>query len=133
MTNPNDVGGSDAELPKKKGLNLSIFLKPVAEVDTSIGKLYLFPLRDSDMRALNALSATDSVERTREFLPCIASLSSDYGLKHERVGITPDEASSLSEEEIEVVAEAFASSNGVRSAREGGNVLTQRNLLRSCR
>jgi hypothetical protein len=41
-------------------------------------------------------------------------------LKHERVGITPDQASSLSEEEIEVIAEAFASSNGVRSAREGG-------------
>lgn len=120
MTNPNDVGGSDAELPKKKGLDLSIFLKPVAEVDTSIGKLYLFPLRDSDMRAFNALSATDHVERTREFLPCIASLSSDYGLKHERIGITPDQASSLSEDEIEVIAEAFASSNGVRSAREGG-------------
>ena len=67
MTNPNDVGGSDAELPKKKGLDLSIFMKPVAEVDTSIGKLYLFPLRDSDMRAFNALSATAHVERTREF------------------------------------------------------------------
>jgi hypothetical protein len=121
MMDPNDVVDSDAELTKKKGFDLSIFLKPVSEVDTSIGKLYLFPLRDSDMRAFNTLSATDHVERTREFLPCIASLSSEYGLKHERVGITREQASSLSREEIEVLAEAFVSSKGVRSAREGGN------------
>lgn len=120
MTDSKDVVDSDAELPKKKGFDLRIFLKPVSEVDTSIGKLYLFPLRDSDIRAFNAVSATDHVERTREFLPCIASLSPEYGLKHERVGITREQASSLSTEEIEVVAEAFVSSNGVRSAREGG-------------
>lgn len=121
MTGQNDVGGPDAQSPKKKGLNLSIFLKPVVEVDTSIGKLYLFPLRTSDLQAFNALSATDVVERTREFLPRIASLSPYYGLKHERVGITSDQATSLSEGEVEAIAEAFASSNGVRSAREGGN------------
>lgn len=120
MTNQNDVGSPDAESPKKKGLDLSSFLKHVAEVDTSIGKVYLFPLRTSDLQAFNALSSSDSAERTREFLPCIASLSPDYGLKHERVGITSVQAASLSEKEIEVIAEAFASSNGVRSAREGG-------------
>ena len=97
MTDAIDAGGSDAEPPKKKGLDLSIFLKHVAEVDTPIGKLYLFPLRTSDLQAFNALSATDLVERTREFLPCIASLSPDYGLKHERIGITSDQAASLSD------------------------------------
>lgn len=120
MTNQNDVGGPDAELPKNAGFDFSIFLKPVAGVDTSIGKLYLFRLRDSDMRDFKTLSATDDVERMRAFLPCIASLFPDYGLKHERVGITPDQVSSLSEEDIDVVAESFASSNGVRFAREGG-------------
>lgn len=120
MTDAIDAGGSDAEPPKKKGLDLSIFLKHVAEVDTPIGKLYLFPLRTSDLQAFNALSATDLVKRTREFLPCIASLSPDYGLKHERIGITSDQAASLSDGTVETIAEAFASSNGVRSAREGG-------------
>ena len=120
MTDAIDAGGCGAEPPEKKGLDLSIFLKHVAEVDTPIGKLYLFPLRTSDLQAFNALSATDLVERTREFLPCIASLSPDYGLKHERIGITSDQAASLSDGTVETIAEAFASSNGVRSAREGG-------------
>jgi hypothetical protein len=120
MADAIDAGESDAGPPKKKGLDLSIFLKHVAEVETPIGKLYLFPLRTSDLQAFSALSSTDLVERTRKFLPCIASLSPKYGLKHERVGITSGQASSLTEEEVEAIAEAFVSSNGVRSAREGG-------------
>ena len=120
MADAIDAGGSDAEPPKKKGLDLSIFLKHVAEVDTPIGKLYLFPLRVSDIQAFNGLSATNAVERIREFIPCIASLSSDYGLKQERVGITADQAAKLSDQTVESIAEAYALSNGLRSAREGG-------------
>jgi hypothetical protein len=119
MADAIDAGGFDAEPPKKKGLDLSIFLKHVAEVDTPIGKLYLFPLRDSDIRTFNALSATEAAGRIREFIPCIASLSSDYGLKHERVCITADQASNLSDQTVESIAEAYALSNGLRSAREG--------------
>lgn len=118
MADEIDAGGSDAEPPKKKGLDLSIFLKHVAEVDTSIGKLYLFPLRDADIRAFNALPATDAAGRVREFLPCIASLSSDYSLNQERDGITADQASNLSDQTVESLAEAYALSNGLRSARE---------------
>lgn len=118
MADTIDVGGSEAEPPKKKGLDLSIFLKHVAEVDTPIGKLYLFPLRDSDIRTFNALSATEAAGRMREFIPCIASLSSDYGFKHERVGITADQASNFSDQTVESIAEAYALSNGLRSARE---------------
>ena len=120
MADPINTGGPEAEPPMKKGLDLNIFLKHVAEVDTPIGKLYLFPLRVSDLQAFNALSATDLVERTREFLRRIASLYPDYGLTHERIGITSDQAASLSDGAVETIAEAFASSNGVRSAREGG-------------
>lgn len=113
MTNPNDVGGSDAELPKKKGLDLSIFIKHVAEVGTTIGKLYLFPLRVSDIQAFNGLSATDAVERIRAFLPCIASLSPDYALKKERVALTADQATNLPEQTVESIAEAYALSDGM--------------------
>jgi hypothetical protein len=119
MTDAIDAGGSDAEPPKKKGLDLSIFLKHVAEVDTPIGKLYLFPLRVSDLRAFSELSATNAVERVRAFIPCIASLSPDYALKQERVGITADQAFHLSVQTLEIIAEAYALSYGLRSVSEG--------------
>ena len=120
MTWDNASRDSDEEQPKKDGFDFSSFLKHVAEIDTPIGKLYLFPLRDSDLRTFNTLSASDFVERTRGFLPCIASQSADYGIKHERVGITPEQVSNLTNEAVEAIAEAYVTSNGVRSAREGG-------------
>lgn len=120
MTTDSELGDREGDEPKKKGFDFSSLLKHVAEVDTAIGKLYLFPLRDSDIRGFNSLSATDHVKRAREFLPCIASLYPDYGLKHERVGITSEQASSLSDEMVEAIAEVFVSSTGLRSAREGG-------------
>lgn len=119
MTDAIDAGGSDAEPPKKKGLDFSIFLKHVAEVDTPIGKVYLFPLRVSDLRAFSDQSATDAVERIRAFLPYIASLSPEYALKQERVGLTADQVTNLSEQTVESIAEAYALSDGLRSAREG--------------
>ena len=120
MTTDSESGDREGDEPKKKGFDFSSLLKHVAEVDTPIGKLYLFPLRTSDLQAFSALPATNHVDRARHFLPCIASLYPDYGLKHERVGITSDEASSLSDQMVEGIAEAFVSSNGVRSVREGG-------------
>lgn len=119
MADAINAEGPDADPPKKKGLDLSIFLKHVAEVDTPIGKLYLFPLRVSDIQAFNGLSATDAAERIRAFLPCIASLSSEYALKQERVGLTADQVTNLSEQTVESIAEAYALSDGLRSAREG--------------
>lgn len=120
MTTDNESGDREGDEPKKKGFDFSSLLKHVAEVDTPIGKLYLFPLRTSDLQVFSVLPATNHVDRARHFLPCIASLYPDYGLKHERVGITSDEASSLSDQMVEGIAEAFVSSNGVRSVREGG-------------
>lgn len=119
MADSINTGGTEAESPKKKGFNLNIGLKYVAEVDTPIGKLYLFPLRISDLLAFSKLSATDSVERIRKFLPCIASLYPDYGFKQKRVGITVDQASNISDQMLQNIAQVYALSNGLRSAREG--------------
>lgn len=119
MVDAVDVEGSEAEPPEKKGFDLSTLLKHVVEVDAALGKVYLFPLRSSDLEAFNALSSTDYVERTREFLPRIASFSPDYGWDQERVGITSDQASKLSDQTVESIAEAYALSDGFRSAREG--------------
>ncbi len=109
----------DAEQHKNERFDFGIFLKPVAEFDTAIGKLYLFPLRDSDIRAFKGLSSSDAIGRFRGLLPCIASLSPEYSLKQERVGITSDQVESISNQEVEALAEAYASSNALRSAREG--------------
>lgn len=121
MTEQNALPGSNAEPPKKKGLDLSIFLKPVTEMDSSVGKLFLFPLRASDFGEYEKLSAQASVERIKEFLPCIASLSPDYSLDQKRVAITAVQVERLSDQEVEALAEAYASSSSaLREARDGG-------------
>lgn len=103
----------------KKGLDLKITIKHVAEVDTPIGKLYLFTLRVSDLRAYSKLDATDAIERIRTFLPCIASLSTDYAFNQERIGITVDQALQLTDQTVQKIAETYALSSALRSAREG--------------
>lgn len=42
--------GTEPDAPQKKGFDLSSFLMPVAEVDSAIGKLFLFPLDSSNLR-----------------------------------------------------------------------------------
>lgn len=103
-----------------KGQILSLYLKPLANVQTSIGQLYLFPLRVSDIDSYKSISADEPVSRIREFLPFIASLSCDDKQKKERVEIPVEQVGQLSDAEVEVLAEAYASSSDFVQAREGG-------------
>lgn len=112
--------GNEPDEPQKKGLDLSIFLKPVAEVDSAIGKLFLFPLGSSDISAFKDISLKEQDKRIREFLPIIASLSPDYSWEKERSGLTHAQIQSLSDQTVEELAEAYALSDALRSAREGG-------------
>lgn len=120
MTDENHGGNADSTPSKKKGLDLSLVLKHVAEADTPVGKMYLFPLRVSDLLTVSELAATDPVERIRALLPYIASFSPEYGLTQERVGIGSDQVSQLSVQTVETIAEVYAMSNELRSVREGG-------------
>lgn len=120
MTEQDALPGSNAEPPKKKGLDLGIFLKPVTEMDSSVGKLFLFPLRVSDFGEYEKLSAQIPAERIKEFLPCIASLSPDHSLDQKRVAITAVQVERLSDQEVEALAETYASSSALRDARDGG-------------
>lgn len=106
--------------PLTKGQILSIFPKPLANVQTSIGQLYLFPLRTSDIDSYKSISADEPVDRIREFLPFIASLSFSDAQKKERVAIPVEQVGQLSDEEVEVLAEAYTSSSDFVRAREGG-------------
>lgn len=112
--------GNEPDSPQKKGLDLSSFLKPVVEVDSAIGKLFLFPLGSSDISAFKNISLKEQDKRIREFLPIIASLSPDYSWEKERSGLTHAQIQSLSDQTVEELAEAYALSDALRSAREGG-------------
>ncbi len=102
--------GPESKKPKK-GLAIDSFLEPVAEVKTLIGQLYLFPLRVSDIGRYERISTGDPVARIRSFLPCIASLSPEYSLEQERVAITVEQVGQLSDDEVEALAESYASSS----------------------
>lgn len=119
MTEDAGKEGSNSDQPRKKGLDISIILKHVAEADTSIGRIFLFPLRVSDVIEYAKLPDQPSTERIRSYLPCIASLSADYSRDNERVAITAEQLDQLSDDEIEALAEAYASSSAFREAREG--------------
>lgn len=120
MIDENDSIGGDTEQPPKK-LNLKIFLKPVADVNTSIGRIFLFPLKVSDAGEYEKLSMQAPVERIREFLPCIASLSDDQ----ERGKITAGQIEKLSDQEVEELAERYVSSRALRHAPEEGGTLVR--------
>ncbi len=119
MSEDKDSPGSEGKQPKKR-LDICSFLKPVADVQTSMGQLYLFPLRDTDIGSYKRISTGDPGGRIREFLPCIASLSPDYSLEQERVAITVEQVGQLPDGDVEALAEAYASSSALGEAREGG-------------
>ena len=54
--------------PKKKVLNLSMFLGPTADVQTSIGKIYLYPMRVSDFSCFEKIVADGPMVMRREII-----------------------------------------------------------------
>lgn len=119
MTEDTGKEGANADQPRKQRLDIGTFLKHIAEADTSIGRVFLFPLRVSDVSRYAKLPDQPSAERIRRYLPCIASLSADYSLGKERAAITTEDFDQLSNDEIEALAEAYASSIAFRETREG--------------
>lgn len=123
MVDQNAAEGADKESSKKGGFDISFFLKPVADVDTPMGKFYLFSLRTSDRDVFTKLTSTETVERIRALLPYFASLSPENNFGKERTGITSEMAESLSNEMLESIAEIFIKANGVSSVYPQGEEL----------
>lgn len=98
----------DPGASKKKVLNLDQLFGPATTVQTSIGTLYLYGLRVSDLAALERLVATEPLARIRAFLPCIASMVETKGFKDERQPPTPEDLNRLTDVEVQHVAEAYA-------------------------
>lgn len=112
------VSGDQPE-PKKMGLNLSLFLGPTADAQTSIGKIYLYPMRVSDFSRFEKIVADEPMARFREVLPCVASLSTTSKIEKDREPLAPELVAQLSNADVELVAEAYAASSALQTARSG--------------
>lgn len=108
------------EEPKKKSLKLLLRSKPIAEVGTAAGRIYLYPLRVKDMTDFGKLEHADVVTQLRKFLTSIASLTVESDEAPERISLDPEIVKTLSEDEVEQLAEAYVQSSGWQTVREDG-------------
>lgn len=107
------------EQPKKNTLKLLFRSKPIAEVETSAGRVYLYPLRVRDMADFGTLEPGDAVSQIRAFLPSIGSLTVESDVAPERVPLDAAIAADLPNDEIERIADAYAKSPAWQTLREG--------------
>jgi hypothetical protein len=119
MEGGNDSSDRAIAAPKKRKFSLSIFLAPTTQLETSIGIVYLFSLRVSDVIKYGEIPAGESSIRIREFLPSIASLFSPSDTDKERRPLSPENVQQLSVEELNLLSEAYISSNALQQAIQG--------------
>lgn len=110
------VNEQNTDSHRKKELDLSIFRQHAAAVDTSIGRIFLLPFQRLYPSEYTKQPDQSSIERIRSYLPYIASLSAS---DEERVKITAEQLDQLLDDDIEALAEAYASSSAFRKTREG--------------
>lgn len=116
MTESNPPPGEE---PKKKSLKLLLRSKPVAEVETSIGRIYLYPMRARDMTNFEKLKPADAIDQVRNFLASIGSLTVESNETPERIPLYPEMTKTLSDDEIELLSEAYVQSPEWQKTREG--------------
>ena len=104
-----DSNSSNGEQPaaKKKVLNLDQLFRPATAVSTSVGTLYLYGLRTSDLSALAALPDEEPAVRIRAFLPHIASRVEAKGFKDERPPLATADVDQLTPPDWEQVSEIY--------------------------
>lgn len=92
--------------------------KPVTHIETSAGRIYLYPLRMCDMTDFEKLGPGEAVSQIRRFLPSIGSLTVESDESPDRIPLDAEIASGLSDDEIERIAEAYGSSSAWKTTRE---------------
>lgn len=112
-------GSPSGEEPKKTSLKLLLRSKPTAYVDTSAGRIYLYPLRVRDMKDFEKLEPGDALTQIRAFLPSIGSQTMECDEAPERISLNAAVANGLSDNEIEQLADAYAQSSSLKEIREG--------------
>lgn len=116
MTQENSPSG---DAPKKTTLKLLLRSTPATDVETSAGRIYLYPLRMRDMTDFEKLEPGDAVSQIRAFLPSIGSLTVESDEAPERVPLDAGIADGLSDDEIERAADAYTKSSAWQTIRDG--------------
>ena len=116
MTQENPPSGDS---PKKATLKLLLRSRPATDVETSAGRIYLYPLRMRDMADFEKLEPSDALSQIRNFLPNIGSLIVESDEAPERVPLDAANADGLSDDEIERAADAYAKSSAWQTFRDG--------------
>lgn len=116
MTESNPPPGEE---PTKKSLKLLLRSKPAADVETSAGRIYLYPLRVCDMTDFGKLEPGNAARQIRAFLPSIGSLTVESDEAPERIPLDASVADGLSGDEIERAADAYAKSSAWQTIRDG--------------
>ncbi|WP_050467366.1 hypothetical protein [Herbaspirillum chlorophenolicum] len=116
MTEPTQPHGDE---PKKKSLKLLLRSKPVAEVETSIGRIYLYPLRVRDMTDFENMEPAEAIDQVRNLLTSIGSLTLESDEAQERIPLDPEIAKTLSDDELELLSEAYVQSSVWKKIQEG--------------
>lgn len=102
---------TNGEEPKKKSLKLLLRSEPIAEVETSIGRIYLYPLRVRDLNDFEKLEPAEAVVQVRSFLSNIGSLAVESDDAAERIPLDQEITKTLSDDEVEQLAEAYVQSS----------------------
>ncbi len=93
--------------------------KPATDVETSAGRIYLYPLRMRDMTDFEKLEPGDAASQIRAFLPSIGSLTVESDEAPERVPLDAGIADGLSDDEVERAADAYTKSSAWQIVRDG--------------
>lgn len=112
-------GAANSDQPGRNRLDIGILQKPIAEVDTLIGTVFLFPLRTSDFFEFAKLADQPVTNLARSYLPIIASLSAEHASGQRRKGLTTDQVDKLSDNDVEALASAYVSSSALQGSRLG--------------
>lgn len=108
---------TSSEKPKARlDLNkiLEITLKPVANIDTNIGRIFLYPLTIGAIEKYTSSLEASAIERIRKFLPTISSLSPDR--KESKLSL--NQMAQLSDDEIELISEVYTLSGQFKQLEE---------------
>lgn len=115
MTQESQASGEE---PKKKTLKLLLRSEPAAEVETSAGRVYLYPLRLCDMTDFEKIESGGAIEQIRAFLPSVGSLTAESDEAPERVPLEAEIARALTDDEIERIADVYTKSSSWQTFRE---------------
>jgi len=101
----------NGEEPKNKSLKLLLRSKPIAELETSIGHIYLYPLRVRDLTDFEKLEPAEAIDQFRNFLSSIGSLTVESNDAPERIPLDQEITKTLSDDDVDQIAKAYVQSS----------------------